>query len=108
VLLGHAGWLIQIRRPLLGFQMCALNQCVVQHLRFALHVRQVHGRAKLPIQVFHEGMRITALALVPVVVGPGVAHRPAILGAIQRSKLSSVEREGTPSSTAIPWSKVSK
>ena len=51
---------------------------VGEQLRFAVEVGEVGGRAKLLGHGVHEGRSVAVSALVPVVVGPGVADRPLV------------------------------
>ena len=60
--------------------MIARVGVVVHQLRLALEVLKTRGRAVLAGQRVHEAVRVAVPALMPVVIGPGVADRPAIGG----------------------------
>jgi hypothetical protein len=75
---------------------------VVQHLRLALEVLKAGGRAELGLPCAHEGRHGAVPALVPVVIGPGVADGPAVGSGMKDLMLSSVGTLGMPSSTLKP------
>src|ERR1700677_5080956 len=51
---------------------------IVQHLRLALEICETSRLAKLSGYFLHERSNVSVTALVPVVVRPGIAHRPLV------------------------------
>src|ERR1039458_10744335 len=62
---------------------------IIEHLRLALEIFKAGGRAELGFHSVHEERDSAALALVPVVVGPGVADRPAV--GLRNKRLEALE-----------------